>query len=392
MIDSGLSGIRTRKTTNADQPVASAIGTSGTSARRALRSAASSTTATASRPASSVASRRHGDAIRSLASAASTGSPASRAVTPGGGSSSRCIVFSTSNWRSSGISLSPNASVAVRRSGVITLCEKYGGTASSSASTRAREESDAFVVKRSGSENAGQMSEPPQPRARVEAQPLEDPRLVARHPGDHRRVGHAAALDEHVDLAADAADPLQPAQVLQRRQLLRDELLHVGLHARPGLQPPAGDRDERGDAEHAARDGRRRRPARAGPTRARTARRRARARVPRTISPAPRHAAADAAGRARGAAAAPGRSRAGHACAATPSVSAHSSASAMPTTSSSPKPRTIGTGESASTRKPAAVAQAAITIVGAPSRATRPTASASGSSSCSCSRDCSWIA
>ncbi len=46
----------------------------------------------------------------------------------------------------------------------MTLCEKYGGTASSSPSTRLREASEAFVVKRSGSENAGQISERPQPR------------------------------------------------------------------------------------------------------------------------------------------------------------------------------------------------------------------------------------
>ena len=163
MTDSGLSGIRTRKRTSADQPVASAIGTSGTSARRGLRSAASRTSATASSPPSRIARRRQGEAMRSLASAASTGSPASRAVTPGGGSSSRCIVFSTSYWRSSGSSWMPNASVAVRRSGLITVCEKYGGTVSSSPSMRERVASDAFVVKRSGSENAGHRSDRPQP-------------------------------------------------------------------------------------------------------------------------------------------------------------------------------------------------------------------------------------
>ena len=41
----------------------------------------------------------------------------------------------------------------------------------------------------------------------------------------------------------------------------------------------------------------------------------------------------------------------------------------MPTTSSAPNPRTIGTGESWSTRKPTAVASAAVAIVGIASRA-----------------------
>ena len=63
----------------------------------------------------------------------------------------------------------------------------------------------------------------------------------------------------------------------------------------------------------------------------------------------------------------------------------------MPATSSTPKPRTIGTGESSSTRKPAAVAVAAITIVGAPRAATRRTPSSSGGPS-SWIRVWSWIA
>ena len=37
----------------------------------------------------------------------------------------------------------------------------------------------------------------------------------------------------------------------------------------------------------------------------------------------------------------------------------------MPTISSTPKPRTIGTGESSRARNPAAVASAAVAIVGA---------------------------
>ena len=58
----------------------------------------------------------------------------------------------------------PKASVAVRRSALTTDCEKYGGTASSSARMPAASRREAGVVKRSGSENAGHSSAVPQPR------------------------------------------------------------------------------------------------------------------------------------------------------------------------------------------------------------------------------------
>ena len=164
MIDIGFSGIRERNRTSADQPVARTIGISGVSARRALRSASSSTSATASRPASSVTTppQRRGQAVVGLGGEhRQAGEP--RASRRGGGSSSRCMTLSTSSWRSSGISRRPNDSVAVRRSGEMTVCEKYGGTASSRPSIRLREDSDSSVVKRSGSENAGQISALPQP-------------------------------------------------------------------------------------------------------------------------------------------------------------------------------------------------------------------------------------
>ncbi len=51
--------------------------------------------------------------------------------------------------------------------------------------------------------------------------------------------------------------------------------------------------------------------------------------------------------------------------AAEPAVSAQTRATPIPTTSSRPKPWTIGTGESSRTRKPVAVASAAVAIVGA---------------------------
>jgi hypothetical protein len=62
------------------------------------------------------------------------------------------------------MSLIPKASVAVRRSAVMTDCEKYGGTASSSAAIWAALRREPGVVKRSGSENAGHSCARPQPR------------------------------------------------------------------------------------------------------------------------------------------------------------------------------------------------------------------------------------
>ncbi len=72
-----------------------------------------------------------------------------------------------------------------------------------------------------------------------------------------------------------------------------------------------------------------------------------------------------------------------------PALSANASESATPTTSSAPKSRTIGTGESSSTRKPTAVASAAVAIVGAAVRAARTGGPPGGSS---LARACHWIA
>ena len=85
--DIGFSGIPVANRISADQPVASAIGISGTSARCGRRNTISSTIPTASSPASSVSSRRPDDESAAFACAASTGSPASLAVTPAGGCS-----------------------------------------------------------------------------------------------------------------------------------------------------------------------------------------------------------------------------------------------------------------------------------------------------------------
>ena len=57
----------------------------------------------------------------------------------------------------------PKASTAVRRSGVIAACEKYGGTASSSARICSRVADSSGVRKRSGSDSAGHSAAPAQP-------------------------------------------------------------------------------------------------------------------------------------------------------------------------------------------------------------------------------------
>ena len=89
-------------------------------------------------------------------------------------------------------------------------------------------------------------------------------------------------------------------------------------------------------------------------------------------------------------------SRSASAIAADPAVRAHASAMTIPTTSRIPKPRTIGTGESSSTRKPVAVASAAVAIVGALTDAARAIAGPAAVPDCvrraSSARDWNWIA
>ena len=71
----------------------------------------------------------------------------------------------TACWPSSDCSRSPKASTAVRRSGVIAACEKYCGTASSSARTCSRVADSSGVRNRSGSDSAGHSAAPRQPRS-----------------------------------------------------------------------------------------------------------------------------------------------------------------------------------------------------------------------------------
>ena len=365
--DIGFSGIRRAKSTSADQPVASAIGSSGTNARCHARKAASSTSATAARPASSVPSRRHGEDTAALASAASTGSPASSASIPAGGCRRSRMPSMTSSWRSSGMRRMPKASVAVRRSAVMTPCEKYGGTASSRPSICWRVAFWPPLEEVGQREGRAQLGLAAAALVGV-AEALEHRRLVARHPLHDGGIGDARPRDDDVDLAADVGRALQRLQVVDR-PVLGHELGQVGLHARLRLEAPAGDGDHERDEHDAARV-RGRQAQRAAPDRgAAPAHRERRAVGDEQLAgaaPRRRQRPAAAGGRAR--------RRAAAASAATPSVSAQPSASAMPATSSSPKPRTIGTGESARTRKPAAVAAAAVATVGAPRCAVRATA------------------
>ena len=120
----------------------------------------------AARPTSSVSRRRHGSATCAPERAASTGSPTSFALTPAGGCSVERIASISRCWRSRLIRRIPNASVAARRSGVITSCEKYGGIAPSSAvDLRGLRESSAGVRGGlPGLEQVGQRERGAQPR------------------------------------------------------------------------------------------------------------------------------------------------------------------------------------------------------------------------------------
>ena len=215
---------------------------------------------------------------------------------------------------------------------------------------------------RSGSDSAGHSGRAAAAVAGRVALVAQHPLLVAAHPGHDRGVGDVAALDDDVDLAGHAGRALERAEVAHGRQVLRHERgqvrldlgLRVGDPAHRGQHEPGGEHaprapDARG--EHAPPE---RRPA------------------------APRRRAASArAHRARRARASGPR----RAAAVTP-ASANSRATPIPATSTIPNPRTIGTGESRSTRKPAAVASAAVAIV----------ASAAGGGRPGPKRDWYWIA
>ena len=276
----------------------------------------------------------------------------------------------------------PKASVATRRSGVITSWEKYGGIAPSRPLTCAWVSlarlagalpagvTAACWVNRSGSEKAGHSRACPQPRVGAVAEALQHRALVGAHPFDRRRLGQRPC-----ELTIRSISPPTPVvrssafRPSQRAEVLRHELGDVGLDLRLRVEAPAERREREADAEHAA-----------GPAHRadeRGARDRARERVlaqqlagvaPGRRRPRPTRlpygrAAAGAARRAR---------RARRLARRTPRARARprrrsartAKATTTPTTSSSPKPRTIGTGESTSTSIAAALAAPAVAIVG----------------------------
>ena len=124
MADIGFSGIPITNRIRADQPVASAMGISGTAARLKRRRSAKSTRNTAARPARIVSARRHPDESLPFDSAASTGRPATSAVTPGGGFNWERMSSTIAFWVSSPWRWMPNARFAVARSEEITAWEK----------------------------------------------------------------------------------------------------------------------------------------------------------------------------------------------------------------------------------------------------------------------------
>ena len=114
MTDIGLSGTLDRETTSADQPVASShrqpAGPAPAGGRRGRRSAAPAPPPAI--PASSVNTRRHGEATSAPDCAARTGRPTSCTFTPGGGVQAARIASITRCCSASGIRRMPNASVA----------------------------------------------------------------------------------------------------------------------------------------------------------------------------------------------------------------------------------------------------------------------------------------
>ncbi len=158
-------------------------------------------------------------------------------------------------WRSSGMKRMPKASSAVRRSGEMTACEKYGGTAFRSCCTDASsvggrpeqvgQRERRAELRRMLSLHAG--------RLRRVAVARQDALLEARHPVDHVRSGEVRGVNGHVDLARDARRALEPVDVPQRRKVLRHELADVGDDRGLRVRDPSGGGDHEANREHVLR-------------------------------------------------------------------------------------------------------------------------------------------
>ena len=341
--DIGFSGIRSANRTSADQPVASAIGTSGTSARSARRYTHSSTRPDGHQPRDERAQpppRRGQGGVglrREHRQPGHARGHARRRVEPRAHALDHGLVL-VERGQSQAEGQVRGAAVA-RHDG---LGEVGRHRAEQRVDARAR-------GRRIAAEEVGQGERRAQRRAPAAvlggvALVGQHALLIAAHPGDDGRVGDVAPLDDHVDLAGHARGGLQRVEVAHGRQVLRDQRGQVGAHLRARVGDPAQRGQHERERQHAPRA--------------------ADARVQHP-PPERRQQLSRATLRAgEGAVLA----RRGRACARRPArrsppAIAKSSATPIPTTSWRPNPRTIGTGDSSSTRKPAAVASAAVAIV-----------------------------
>ena len=277
--DIGFSGTRTANRISADQPVASTIGTSGTSARRTI-AAEGERAARArppTRPASSVSRRRQrrGDLRRPTGPRA----PAARrgcalhARRAGAGSSASLRSAAAAAARL--IRRMPNASVAdaaVGRDHVLgevrrdrreqrrSTCawRQLGRLWPAPACRRLRRSAS---WNRSGSEKAGHSRACPQPRRRAVAEALEHRALVGAHPFDRRRAW-SAFLPE---LTIRSISPAHAGRALERVEACAARRGSAGTslamsvsHLRLRVEPPAERARARGRRPARARGGARR--------------------------------------------------------------------------------------------------------------------------------------
>ena len=340
------SGPGSRPSTNrtrADQPLASAIGISGTAASRsasrrsaparraASRRAPSSTRNTPSSATASVSSRRWGDDSEPFASAASTGRPITEACTPGGGSEPALDVVH-------------HLFLAVERHQANAECEVGGCDPGS----------------------------PPPARSRA-ARRRAAAHLARAAPGGAEQVRQG---ERRAELGGSSAWPRLPGSScaffeswkrLIRRDARRRDVLRAHGRSLAGPGPPPAARSRLGaPAGRAARArGRRHHLA------LRVEGEAEHATTSPTASPRPRGGQARACARSGSASRSQRRAAGPQASllrqrvgirrprrprkrtrAAKPAHSAHSRAIAMPATSSRPKPRTIGTGIAATPGSP----------------------------------------
>ena len=239
-----------------DQPVASAIGISGTAAARGERRTTSSTRNTPTRAASSVSARRAGDESAPLASAASTGRPTTAALTPVGRVEAVLDVVHHLL-----LAVERHQPDPERQVGGLAVARDHALGEVGRAPGEAAARTFALVGAR-GAEEVGQRERRAElGRAALLGAALALPvavraqhvALEARHPGEHRRTGDVVGAHRHVDLAGHAGGLLELVHVAQRLEVLRHELLDVGHHLALGVEHEAEHRHGQPDGQHLAR-------------------------------------------------------------------------------------------------------------------------------------------